>query len=192
MIETSLFEGETVCLAAIDPDADAKLVSAWTHDPDISRQLSDGPPRGFSSFEVRKLIEEMQKEFEEAGTLFVFALHLKADDRMVGVLRLYRLNWTHATGWMDVMIGEPDDRKALTGDALALGLRYAFHELNLFRLTLMTPEYSYDQIDRLEGAGFTQECRLREFIYRADRLWDQLNYGILRTEWERKNIEVQA
>ncbi len=192
MIETPMFEGEAVCLTAIDPDTDAQQIAAWSQDLDIARLLGEGQTRPLSAFEARKVLEGMQKETEETGTLFVFGLHSKVEDRMIGLLRLYRINWSHAAGRINVMIGERDDRITAAAGALALGLRYAFQELNLFRLTYETPEYDYDQIDRLEEAGFVLETRLREFLYRADRAWDQLNFGILQAEWQSIQTEAQS
>ncbi len=192
MIETSMFDGDAVRLAAVDPDQDANTVSAWSYDLDIARMLVEGQPRPLPPFEARKTLEGMQKELEEANTSFLFGLHLKADERLVGILRLTRLNWTHAVGRIELILGEEESRHAVARDALALGLQFAFRELNLYRVTMVTPEYDYDQIDRLEEAGLTLEARLRQFVYRADRLWDQLHYGILQTEWQSKNVEVQA
>ncbi len=191
MIETPMFEGSAVNLTAIDPDTDSHTISAWTQDMDIARLLVAGQPRALAPFEVRKLIEGMQKESEEAGTSFVFGIELREDGRTVGILRLNRINWTHTAGRIEIIVGEPVDQLPAFADALALGLRYAFAELNLYRLTAATPEYAYDRIDRLEEAGFVLELRLREFIYRADRLWDQLHYGILQSEWQCKNVEAQ-
>ncbi len=192
MIETPMFEGDTVYMTAVDPEQDATTVSAWSYDLDIARMLIEGQPRPLPPFEVKKLLGGMLKESEEANTSFLFGLHLKADDRLVGILRLTRLNWSHAVGRIELIVGEKEAHQAVARDALALGLQFAFGELNLFRVTIVTPEYDYNQIDRLEEAGLRLESRMREYIYRADRLWDQLHYGILETEWQRKNVEAKA
>jgi RimJ/RimL family protein N-acetyltransferase len=66
-------------------------------------------------------------------------------------------------------------------------LRYAFDELNLFRLTALIPEYNPPAIGLFSKMGFCEEVRRREALERDGQRWDLLQYGILAEEWsERK------
>lgn len=192
MIAKPLFEGATVQLTALDPEQDAKVISAWTYDLDISRKLQEGHSRPMSALDVRKRIEALQKEVEDTRKQFLFAVREKASGQLVGILRLYWIEWGHGAGRIDVLIAQAGDRAAVESETLQLGLHFAFNELNLFRLSAGAPEYDYHRIDRLEEAGFVLEVNLRQFLYRAERCWDQLNYGILRSEWERRQKEMQS
>jgi RimJ/RimL family protein N-acetyltransferase len=81
-------------------------------------------------------------------------------------------------------IGDPQDRKKGYGSqALNLILRYAFEELNLYRLTALVPEYNSDAMRFFEKAGFLVEVRRRQALNRDGRRWDLLHLGLLQDEW---------
>ena len=62
-------------------------------------------------------------------------------------------------------------------------LRYAFDELNLYRVTLNTFEYNPRAIRSYEKAGFKVEGRVRKYLNREGRRWDVIFMGILAEEW---------
>jgi RimJ/RimL family protein N-acetyltransferase len=62
-------------------------------------------------------------------------------------------------------------------------LRFAFHEINLRRVTLTVFEYNPRAIRSYEKAGFYHEGRVRCLLNREGRRWDLLYMGILREEW---------
>jgi RimJ/RimL family protein N-acetyltransferase len=66
-------------------------------------------------------------------------------------------------------------------------LRFAFDELNLYRISLNVFEYNQRAIRSYEKVGFVVEGREREFLRRAGRCWDMIFMGILREEWAQKN-----
>ena len=114
-----------------------------------------------------------------------FALRTLDDGRLVGFVRLYDMAWTHGTAM--VAISVPDAREQGKGfgrDGLALLMRYAFHELGLYRLWLDVFGYNARAIRLYEQAGFREEGRLREHLQRNGRRWDVVLMGLLRSEWE--------
>ncbi len=182
-METSLFEGERVRLAAPEADRDAEIESRWTHDPEYRRLLSLRPARPLSPGQLKKKYEAAGKE---KGS-FHFAIRTRAEDRLVGFAELEYIAWTHGAGKVSLGIGSTDDRGHGYGrEALGLVLRYAFAELNLHRLTAPTFEYNEPAARFLERAGFRLEVRRRQALNRAGRRWDVLMYGMLREEWEEK------
>jgi len=87
--------------------------------------------------------------------------------------------------WLGIGIGMREywDR-GLGSEALALALRYAFHEMNLHRLTLTVLAYNTRAIHLYEKLGFRHEGTFREFGLRDGKRYDMLLYGLLRREWE--------
>ena len=69
-------------------------------------------------------------------------------------------------------------------EALQMLMRYAFSELNLFRLAALVPEYNQAAIHLFQKAGFIEEVRRREALNRDGRRWDLIHLGLLREEWE--------
>jgi hypothetical protein len=180
-----LFEGELVRLAAPDPERDAETESKWTHDPETARLQSADPVRPLSPALIKKKYEEVEKE--KATNRFHFAIRTRTDDRLVGFVRLDHIEWNNGTGTVTLGIGDPSDRGRGYGrETLGLILRYAFGELNLYRLTADTFEYNECALRFLECAGFHVEVRGRQAIHRDGRRWDVIKLGLLREEWNVK------
>ena len=68
--------------------------------------------------------------------------------------------------------------------ALRLLLRFAFDELNLYRVQLTVFSYNPRAIRLYEKLGFRHEGTFREFVQRDGARHDMLLYGLLRQEWE--------
>ncbi len=187
MLTDQLFEGQLIRFAPPDADRDAELVSRWTHDPEYLRLLSADIAKPLSPAQIKKQYEEMDKDAEK-HTAFNFAVRLKEDDRLIGQARLYRIEWTHATGSLQIGLGDRNDRgKGYGTETLRMLLRYAFDELNLYRLAASTVEYNTGAIRFFERAGFVSEVRRRQAIQRDGKRWDAVMLGLLRDEWKKRD-----
>lgn len=186
-----LFEGENIRLTALDLEKDAEVVARWTHDPDYGRLTSSKPARPLSPMQVKKAMEEQVKDAREKRQRFDFAIRLKADERLLGLATIEGIEWTHRHGWLSLSLGAAADRgMGYGGEALKLILRYAFHELNLYRLNAISYEDNARGLAFLERHGFQIEVRRRQAIQRAGRRWDELRLGLLREEWETVSREA--
>jgi RimJ/RimL family protein N-acetyltransferase len=191
-IENSLFDGKLVRLSALDYDADPPVESKWTHDPEFMRMVNPtNIVRPLSPAQVKKKYEKLEKDAAEGHTLFRFNVRTLPDEaalngRLVGLAELYGAEWNHGTGNVRFGIGSPDDRRKGYGrETLRLLLRYAFDELNLYRLSAVTVEYNLAALALLKSEGFVDEVRRRGAVERDLRRWDMLHLGLLRDEWRR-------
>ena len=76
-------------------------------------------------------------------TCIYFTLRMRSDDRLIGFARLHWIEWSNGAGFIELGIGDPNDRlQGYGSEALRLLLRFAFDELNLYRLTAIIPEYN--------------------------------------------------
>jgi RimJ/RimL family protein N-acetyltransferase len=186
MLTDQLFEGQLVRFAPLDAERDAETASRWSHDLEYLRLLSADIAKPLSPFQVKKQYEEWEKDAEKREA-FHFAVRLKEDDRLLGFVRLFRVEWTHATASLQIGIGDRNDRgKGYGTEALRMMLRYAFDELNLYRLAASTAAYNTGAIRFLERAGFVEEVRRRQVVLRAGQRWDMVMLGLLRDEWSIK------
>jgi RimJ/RimL family protein N-acetyltransferase len=178
-----LFEGELIRLAPIDVDKDVKTISQWMHDPEYLRLSSAAPARPLAPVQVKKQIEEMQKQMEKRREVnFVF--RTREADRLVGWGGLYDVAWPHGAAMLRLSIGQSQDRgKGYGSEALRMLLYYGFDELSLYRIGAITYEYNLRGQRLLERFGFVLEVRRRQAVQRAGRRWDTLVYGLLREEW---------
>jgi RimJ/RimL family protein N-acetyltransferase len=184
-IADSLFEGEHICLAPIDHEKDPEIESKWTHDAAYMRMLSVDPALPLSAAHLKKKYEAIEKEQDESRSSFYFTIRLREEDRLIGFIQLTWIEWSNGNGWIRMGIGDAESRGHGYGqEALRLILRYAFAELNLYRLTVSIPEYNAVALHIAKKTSFVEEVRRRQAVNRDGKRWDLLQLGILRQEWE--------
>ena len=196
-IQDQLFVGNQVRLTPIDYDKDPEVVAGWTQKADYLQMLALEPARPLSPAQVKKMFEGIEKEAEEEKNLYYFAVRslesAEHPERLLGFLRLYWIEWNNGAGWIQLGIGDPADRRQGNGtEALQMGLRFAFSELNLFRLTAMIPEYNPAALRTFEKAGFVREVCQRDALYRFGHRWDLHFWGLLHEDWEARHSEISG
>jgi len=183
-IKDQLFTGLHIYLAAIDHAKDPEIETRWTHDPEYMRMLNPEPMRPLSPAQLKKKYEAIEKD-EDRHDLFYFTIRNRQDERLLGFIRLYWVDWTNGNGNVQLGIGDPGDRRRGYGrETLQLLMQYAFSELNLFRLSAIIAEYNQAGLNLFLKAGFSEEVRRRQAQNRDGRRWDVIHLGILRDEWE--------
>jgi len=184
MLEQTLFDGDLIRLGPIDHEKDPEIESRWTHDSSFMRLMYLDAARPRSVFEIKKQYEELEKKADENRDPFPFRIRAKEDDRLVGLAEFHWIQWSNGAAGIRLGIGAAEDRRRGCGrEALALLLRFAFSELNLYRLTALIPEYNSAALNLFRGAGFTPEINRRQAIQRDGRGWDLYYYGLLADQW---------
>ncbi|HSB02113.1 MAG TPA: GNAT family protein [Anaerolineales bacterium] len=183
-IQTQLFEGPDVRFGPIDHEKDPEVESRWTHDSEFMRLMETSPARPMSAAMIRKQYEKLEKQIEEDKNLYHFMIRLRADDRLIGKASIQRIEWANGNGMLLMGIGAAEDRRKGFGtQALRMLLRFAFAELNLFRVTANVPEYNEAAIALVQRFGFVQEVCRRKALERDGRRWDLYVFGLLNDEW---------
>jgi RimJ/RimL family protein N-acetyltransferase len=183
-IQTQLFDGPDIRFGPIDHEKDPEIESRWTHDSEFMRLMETNPARPMSAAMVRKQYEKLEKQIEEEKNLFHFMIRLRTDDRLIGKASVQRIEWANGNGFLRIGIGAAEDRRKGYGtQALRMLLRFAFAELNLFRVTAHVSEYNEGAIVLLQKFGFVQEVCRRKSLERDGRRWDLYLFGLLNDEW---------
>ena len=184
-IAAQLFEGQDIRFGPIDYDKDPEVEAKWTHNAEFMRLYDVNPARPLSAGIVKKQYEKLEKRMEEDKDLYHFMIRAKADDRLIGKAEVQRIEWTNGNGQIRIGIGAAEDRcKGYGTQALRMLLRFAFAELNLFRISANVPEYNEGAIALLKKIGFVEEVRRRQALERDGRRWDLLVFGLLKDEWQ--------
>jgi len=176
-MSNSLFHGELVRLAAPVAE-DAPIFARWTENAEYMRLVDTdyARPQSAESF------AEMEKTHTQNST--TFRLRTIKDDILIGFVSLHSFEWNNQTATLSIGIGDSAYwGKGYGTDAMKLILRYAFYELNLYRVGLQTIGYNSRAIHLYEKVGFQHEGRRRGFIYRDGQRHDEICMGILRDEW---------
>jgi len=183
---SSMYEGRLVQLRPLDHEKDPPVIARWTQDP-LWRSVLAEVARPLSVEAVRRLLEKVEKQMEETKNLFHFTLRARDDNRLVGLARIFRIDFHNGTGALNLGIGDASDRRHGYGsDALNLLLHFAFDELNLHRLSVWPSADNLPFIQMVEKAGFEEEARRREAVFHDGSYWDEVLLGLLRTKWEKK------
>lgn len=182
MKDDHLFRGRLVRLAA--PQAgDYEIMAAWFDDPEFQRLSTNAPARPYSAEELKADDEKWRAKDENSRV--GFRIRTLADDRLIGFVDLNGIQWNNGVAGLGISIA---DRgywgKGYGSDALELILRYAFDELNLYRVGLDSFAYNERAIHVYEKMGFVHEGRARGALIKDGKRYDDIFMGILREEWE--------
>ena len=184
-IQTQLFEGQDIRLGPIDHEKDPDIESKWTHDSEFMRMMEVNPARPMSAAIIKKQYEKLEKQIDESKNLYHFAIRAKEDDRLIGKADVQWIEWTNGNAWIQLGIGSADDRRKGYGfQALNMLTRFAFAELNLFRVSARIPEYNEAALALFRKFGFVEEVRRRQALDRDGRRWDLLIFGLLSSDWQ--------
>lgn len=184
MTEQNLFQGQKLRLTAVRP-GDYPEIAKWDEDSSFSRNMSSYPATLQTEEGVASWLEGMQK----SSSAYVFALRPLGGDELLGIAMINEINFATGNGTVIIAIGDRIHRGLGYGrDAMEVLLRYAFDELNLHRLGLSVFSYNEGAIRLYERLGFQREGTQREYGKRDGKRYDNLLYGILRSEWETKRI----
>ncbi len=181
LTSTNLFHGALVRLAALDPETDPAAVVRWFGDSDFARLLDSDPARPRSAKQEK---EDMEKRAEQPYG-YPFAIRTLEGDQLIGFVSLWARNGASAEGWVGIGIGEAEYQgKGYGTDAMRLLLRFAFHELNLARVSLEAFAHNARAVRSYEKAGFQIEGLQRQWEGRDGQRRDVVSMGILREDWE--------
>ena len=184
-IQTQLFDGQDVRLGPIDHEKDPEVESKWTHDSDFMRMYDTDPARPMSAAMVKKQYEKLEKQIEENKEMYYFTIRARSDDRLLGKAMIERIEWSNGNGLIRIGIGSPEDhRKGYGSQGMQMLLRFAFAELNLFRVSADVAEYNEPAVALLKKFGFVEEVRRRQALERDGRRWDLLVFGLLKEDWQ--------
>lgn len=183
-MQTQLLEEKDVRFGPIDFETHPNIESRWTHDAEFMRQMELKPVCPLTPAAVKAQYEALETEMEVENSLFYFSIRAREDDRFIGKAFIEYVDWTNGNGYLRLGIGEAEfRRKGYGSQALKLLLRYAFGELNLYRVTAVVPAYNLGAMRLFQKFGFMEEVRRRNVLQHNGEFWDVIGFGLLNTEW---------
>ena len=180
----SMIYGEGIRLRAAERE-DVKKFCIWVNDPDVTRYLSLYLP--MSAVDEENWFERMTKRDQSEKTLVIEARD--GDSwKMIGNCGVFDIDPVNRSGELGIMLGEKDEwNKGYGTEAMLLLVRHCFETLNLNRAYLRVYAENLRAKRSYEKAGFVEEGRLREGVYKHGKYDDVIVMSILHSEWmERK------
>lgn len=178
MISTPVLEGGKTRLRPLT-DGDLPVLVRWYNTREIRHWLhqSERPPATIES--IREHI--LRPVLDGRAVAWVIEA---ADGAPLGSLRLLEIDPHHGRCELGILIGEMDSLGQGYGtDAIRASLGYAFEDLGLRRVGLITDADNPRGIRCYEKCGFAREGVLRANRLRYGEPIDMIAMSVLREEW---------
>jgi diamine N-acetyltransferase len=172
--------GDRVRLRAIER-GDVPTFVRWMNDPEVRRNLLVFEP--ISTVAEERWVEGLADRPNDK----VLAVEGLVEGRWqhIGNVGLHQIELHHRRAEIGIVIGEKDHwGKGYGTEAMALMMRFAFHELGLHRIELEVFETNHRAIATYRALGFVEEGVRRESIYMQGRFMDAIRMGALRGEFD--------
>lgn len=170
--------GHLVALRRPSP-SDLASVVRWYRDPEIAR-LTRYQMRQMSQPEIERFFQVRML----APDALAYSIVELPSQRLIGFTTFSALDGDNGSVMFHITIGERDAwGRGLGTEATSLMLQHAFERLGLHRVGLTVFSYNTRAIRAYEKAGFRIEGRQREAIQRQGVYFDEVQMGILATEW---------
>lgn len=170
--------GERVYLTGLNK-ANMATALAWLTDPEVNEFLLSG--------HEPMTLEDEERWYDEMATSQtdeVFEIHVGEDGRYIGNTGLNRIDRTHRSAELGIMIGSKADQSQGYGrDAIVTLLRYAFDTLGLHRVYLRCDPENARAAKAYRAVGFTEVGREREAVFIEGRYHDHLEFDMLEREF---------
>jgi RimJ/RimL family protein N-acetyltransferase len=148
------------------------------------RLMEIKPIRPLSPEMVKKQYEAIEKEMDEDKNLYYFTIRFRETNQFIGKAAIEWIDWTNGNAFLRLGIGESEyQRKGYGSQVLKMLLRFAFNELNLYRVTAVVPAYNESAMKLFQKHHFVEEVRRRKAIQRDAEVWDFISFGLLNSEW---------
>jgi RimJ/RimL family protein N-acetyltransferase len=165
--------GDKIYLRALEK-ADAKTVTPWFNDLEITRNLTSWRPL---SLETE---EGFIAALADAQHDLVLGICEKSSDALVGVTGLHGFAPPDLKAMFGIMLGREHHDKGYGSEATRLMVKIAFETVNVHRVWLEVHLRNQGGLRAYEKAGFQREGLLREAVYRDGGWLDVVVMGILR------------
>lgn len=173
--------GNRIRLRALEPTDVPQLVR-WKNDPEVIENLLIDTPR--SLVDEQRWFENMMKCPKEEHAL---TIEIMEEDRWVsvGLTRFHSLDWKNRSVKVAISIGEKRFWDHGYGrDVMRLMVHHAFFNLNLNRVCLLVFTTNERAKKAYLAAGFVEEGRLRQEVFKNGRYLDMFVMSVLRNEWQ--------
>lgn len=170
--------GELVALRNVE-ETDAPLVLRWMNDEEVTHYMFTGQ----RPLTLTQVTEELRRQTESASNTVFIVEDLKTR-RPVGLGGLYDIHATARKAEFRVLLGERECwNKGYGTEVTELLTFYGFDRLNLHRIWLGVTAENRGGVRAYQKAGYREEGRLREDLYRNSRYYDSIRMSILRSEY---------
>ncbi|WP_394759096.1 GNAT family N-acetyltransferase [Flavobacterium sp.] len=139
----------------------------------------------------RPLVTKMEQAMEhikmiqdkiETNEGINWAITLKSDPKMIGIIGHYRIRWEHFRSEIGYMLLPEYHGKGIITEAIQLMIDYGFNEMNMHSLEAIIDPKNTASARVLEKNNFIKEAHLIENEYYDGKFLDTVIYSLLKTQ----------
>jgi RimJ/RimL family protein N-acetyltransferase len=159
----------------------------WMNDPEVTQYLESR----FYPNSMEGLCEYVTAKLADRDNVFL-AIMLKETDRHIGNIKLGPINWIHSLADIGLLIGEKDCwGQGYATEAIQVMVDYAFHQLNLRKLTAGCYHTNQGSAKAFQKAGFTLEGVRRQHYYSGGTYVDLVLLGLVKPTENRASEKIE-
>jgi RimJ/RimL family protein N-acetyltransferase len=176
----SMIYGEHVRLRALERE-DVKHYYEWVNDPEVTYGLALYLP--MSNLDEERWFEGATQRDPNEKPLAIEA-RKGHGWKLIGNCGAFGIEWVNRCAELGIMIGDKSAwNKGYGTEAMVLLLRHCFETLNLNRAFLRVHASNLRAQRAYQKAGFVEEGRLRQSVFKHGRYDDVMIMSVLRSEW---------
>lgn len=168
-------------------ERDVDALYAIFSEPEVMRYWSRPPMT--SRDEAKALLDEIHSLFRDR-TLFQWGI--SREGLVVGTCTLFNFDPRNRRAEIGYALGREHWGHGYANEAVSAVIDYAFDELALHRIEADVDPRNAASIRALERLGFVREGYLRERWHVGGEIQDALFYGLLRSDWEKKEASTDV
>lgn len=178
-----MLTGKRVRLRAIERE-DIPTFVRWLNDREVTQFLLVNSP--FSKAMEEQWFEGQLGKPPHEGQVLAIEARVGEDWVHIGNSGIHRVDPVNRSGEFGILIGEKSYwNQGFGREATQLTLQHGFDDLNLHRIFLRVYETNPRAIACYTAAGFVQEGVLREAIFKNGSYINEIEMGILQSEWNK-------
>ena len=154
-----MFIGNKVVVGSFVPE-DYGAMFCWAND--IIAARLDGP---FRPSNLKDVVSHCEAAGQDPSRVML-AIRQRGDPKIIGYLHIQNISTVHRSADIGIRIGEEQNRgKGYGKEALAIGLDYCWHHLNLERIGLVVFRHNTRAISAYKAVGFKKEGLQRKLLF---------------------------
>ena len=166
---------ERLVLRELRP-SDAERVFTLRSDPLVMHHVNRPLAR---TLEDATALIELITTTVAAGNAVQWAITLKGDDALIGIIGFWRVEKEHYLAELGYMLARPHWGMGLISEAIGTVVHFGFATLGLHKVEAITRPGNAASIRTLEKNGFVREAYFRENILWNGVFQDSVNFGRL-------------
>jgi len=175
-------ENKNIKLRKLKP-SDASFISSCARDKNITKYTSVLiPPCGL--MDARKFINNTVHNINKKIS-YEFGIELVEEKKIVGLVNFLNINYKNKNANIGIWLDKQYWGRGISKDALGLMLKFGFSNLKLNRIQARVLSGNIRSQKLMEKMRFKLEGRLRRKTFFNNKWFDDLIYGLLKSEFKK-------